>query len=116
MEKKAEKSIKISLSVKDVANLVGETCSECYGVVGLTNAKSIKEKLIILKKENYVEGVNVTKENGKFNVDVHLICAYGIKITEIVSEVSKRINYVLTKKYGQLFSKINVYVEELRDL
>ena len=72
--------------------------------------------VIILKKENYVEGVNVTKENGKFNVDVHLICAYGIKITEIVSEVSKRINYVLTKKYGQLFSKINVYVEELRDL
>lgn len=116
MEKKTDKSIKISLSVKDVASLVGETCSECYGVVGLTNSKSIKEKLIILKKENYVEGVNVTKDKDKFNIDVHLVCAYGIKITEIVNEVSKRIAYVLTKKYGELFSKINVYVEELRDL
>ena len=102
--------------LKKVLKFHYETCSECYGVVGLTYAKSIKEKFIILKKENYVEGVNVTKDKDKFNVDVHLICAYGIKITEIVSEVSKRINYVLTKKYGQLFSKINVYVEELRDL
>ena len=106
----------IHLSLDVVASITGGAATECYGVVGLTYAKSIKEKFIILKKENYVEGVNVTKDKDKFNVDVHLICAYGIKITEIVSEVSKRINYVLTKKYGQLFSKINVYVEELRDL
>ena len=116
MEKKADKSIKISLSIKDLATLVGETCSECYGVVGLTNSKSIKEKFILLKKENYFEGVNVTKDRDKFAIDVHLVCAYGIKVTEIVNEVSKRLNYVLTKKYGQLFSKINVFVEELRDL
>ncbi len=116
METKTTKSIKISLSIKEIATLVGETCSECYGVIGLTNAKSIKEKFIILKKENYVDGVNITKVQDKFNIDVHLICAYGVKVTEIVSEVSKRINYVLTKKYGQLFSKINVYVEELREL
>ena len=116
MEKNSNKSIKISLSMQEIANLVGETCLECYGVVGLTNSKSIKEKFIILKKENFVEGVNITKEKDKFNIDVHLVCAYGIRITETINEVSKRIIYVLTKKYGELFSKINVYVEELRNL
>lgn len=109
-------NIDVSISIKEIATLVGETCNECYGVIGLTNIDSLMTRLIILKKENYVKGVNVFREKGKFSIDIHLICASQVKLTEIVNEVSKRVSYVLKDKYGKLFNKINVYVEEIRDI
>lgn len=109
-------NIDVSISIKEIATLVGETCNECYGVIGLTNIDSLMTRLIILKKENYVKGVNVFREKGKFSIDIHLICASQVKLTEIVNEVSKRVSYVLKDKYGELFNKINVYVEEIRDI
>ncbi|MBP5694543.1 MAG: Asp23/Gls24 family envelope stress response protein [Bacilli bacterium] len=116
--KKQDKSISVNvkISLEEIANLIGETCAESYGVIGLTQSRSLKEKVIILTKKNYVEGVNVTRELGKFNVDIHIVVASGVKITEIASELSKRITYVLKKKYGELFKKVNVYVEEIREI
>ena len=120
MEKEVNKNkksnITVTLGVKEIATLVGETCNECYGVIGLTNGDSLKAKLSVLKKENYVQGVNVFREKKKFSIDIHLICAYGVKLTEVVNEVSKRVAYVLKEKYGELFKTINVYVEEVRDI
>ncbi len=116
VNKKEKTNIRVTLEIKEIATVVGETCNECYGVIGLTNGDSLKAKLSVLKKENYVQGVNVFREKGKFSIDIHLICAYGVKLTEVVNEVSKRVAYVLKEKYGELFKTINVYVEEVRDI
>ncbi len=118
MEKeiKTEKKNEINLK-KELANLIGETAKETYGVVGLTKVKSIKNQLVILKKENYVDGVLVFKNlKDKYDIEVHLVVAYGVKISEVVNEVSKRISYEASKKYGNIFSKINVYVDDLLNL
>ncbi len=115
-KEKTNTKISLTISIKDIATLVGSTCNECYGVIGLTNIDSLMTRLIILKKENYVQGVNVFRERGKFSIDIHLICATGVKLTEVVNEVSKRVSYVLKDNYGELFNKINVYVEEIREI
>ena len=99
---------------KELALLIGETVCYTYGVVGLTRVKSLKNQLVILKKENYVDGVLVFRNlKDKFDIDVHLIVAYGVKVSEVVNQVSKRILYEASKKYGNIFGKINVYVEDL---
>ena len=113
---KKDKDFKLSLDIKEVANLVGSTCIECYGVLGLTNKVATRNKLTLLKKDKYVEGVELKKEKGGFVVDVHLVCAYGVKVSEIATEVNKRICYILRRKYGELFKQVNVYVDELREL
>ena len=106
MANNKEKNISITLDVKEVAEKIGEVCLECYGVVGLSNG-NIKT-LKILTKENLSEGVFIKKDKDQFIIDI-------VKVTEIVNEVSKRIFYILRKKYGELFSKVNVYVDDLRE-
>lgn len=113
---KEEKNIKLSLDTNEIALLVGNICSECYGVVGLADYRSIKKRIVLLRKNKVINGILVTNDKYGFSCEVHLICAYGVKITEIVNEVSKRVSYVLKKKYGELFNKLSVYVEELREL
>lgn len=108
---------KLEVDKKELVSLIGNVCCETYGVVGLTRVKTIKNQLVILRKQNYVEGILIFKNSkGKYDIDVHLICAYGVKISEVVNEVSKRIGYEIKKKYGPRFNKINVYIEDLLDL
>ena len=110
-------SNEIKVDVKDIATLIGEVCSSSYGVVGLVGVKnSILSFDNLLKKDKFVEGILIKKERNKSVVDVHVVVAYGVKITEVVNELGKHLSYVLNKKYGKIFGKINVFVEELRDL
>ncbi|MBO8427033.1 MAG: Asp23/Gls24 family envelope stress response protein [Firmicutes bacterium] len=111
------KNIQIQVSTKDIAELVGEVCSSSYGVLGLTKVKNLRSQLVtLLNKDNYIEGILISKIKSKYVIDVHVIVAYGVKISEVVNELRKGIAYNLNKKYGPVFSKVNIYVEELRDL
>ena len=114
---KVVNNIEVKIEDKEIAELIGDVCSSTYGVVGLTKVKSLKSQLaIILNRNNYLEGILLTKEKNKYVVDVHVVMAYGVKISEVVRELYKGISYNLNKKYGPIFNKINIYVEELRDL
>ncbi|MFA6667025.1 MAG: Asp23/Gls24 family envelope stress response protein [Bacilli bacterium] len=102
------------ISLKDISGYIGDICCETYGVLGLVSSKNPID--VILKRERYSEGIGVYKIGSRYNVDIHLTVAYGVKITEVASEVSNRILYFLNKQFPGLFNKVNVYVEELRDL
>lgn len=116
-ELKTTNDKKLVVEKKILTFLIGEITSQVYGVVGLTSVKTIKNQLVILKKENYVDGIIIDKLiNGKYDLEIHLIVAYGIKTTEVVNEVSKRIHYEINKRYGKILNKVNVYVEDLLDL
>lgn len=104
----------LDISLKDISGYIGDICCETYGVLGLVSSKNPID--VILKREKYSEGIGVYKIGSKYNVDIHLTVAYGVKITEVASEVSNRILYFLNKQFNGLFNKVNVYVEELRDL
>jgi uncharacterized alkaline shock family protein YloU len=106
----------LGLDRTKLATTIGEIASEVYGVVGLTRVHTLKNQLVILRKENYVDGIILTTNKGKIDLEIHLVCAYGVKITEVASEVAKRVRYELEKKYGKIINKFDVYVEDLLDL
>ena len=108
-------AISVKVSIKDIASLIGSVCESSYGVVGLTDVKDVRNTFAtILNKENYVEGIFLRKVRSKYVVDVHVVIVSGVKISEVVNELSKRISYNLEQQYGKIFSKINIFVEELR--
>ena len=47
---------------------------------------------------------------------MYIIVAYGVKITEVVSEVQKKVRYVLKKDLDVNFKAINVYVQDTKIL
>lgn len=110
-----ETSIKeVENKKKELAELIGSTIEEIYGVVGLTTVKSFMSQFIILKRDNYVNGVVISETSkNKFDIDIHIIVAYGVKVSEVANEVGKRIFYEANKKFGNFFGKINVFVEDL---
>lgn len=105
----------INISMEAINSVVGSATAECYGVVGLSSKNSIRENINeMLTKENYHKGAITRKGKDGYEVDIYIIVAYGVKITEVITEVQKKVKYVLEKTFDIKFKAINVYVQGIK--
>lgn len=105
----------INISQEAIATLAGGIVSECYGVVGMASQKLLKDGWAeLLKKENYSRGVVVKKTEKGMELDLYIVIGFGVKVSEVVSEVQKKVKYVLEKTLEQDLAAVNVYVQGVR--
>ena len=103
------------ISTKTIANIAGNAVCECYGVLGLASMAPLSDGINdILAPEEYTKGIFVRKINNRYEINIYIVLAYGIKVTEIVSEVQKKIRYVLRRAFDLSFRTVNVYVQSIK--
>lgn len=107
----------IDISTEAIASVAGKAASECYGVVGLASKNSLRDNISeLLRVEDYVQGVYAKKTKKGYQVDVYLYLAYGVKLNEILSEVQKKVKYVLEKTFEIKFASVNVFVQDIKEI
>ncbi len=107
----------INISMEAIGAVAGAATTECYGVVGMASKNSIRENINeMLTKENYYKGILPRKGKDGYEVDIYIVVAYGVKITEVITEVQKKVKYVLEKTFDIKFKAINVYVQSIKVL
>lgn len=105
----------INLSLDVVASITGSAATECYGVVGMASQKPMKDGFYtLLKKDNYAKGIVVEDGETGTIINVYIIVGYGIKISEIVYEVQKKVKYVLESTLDIDVEAVNVFVQSVR--
>lgn len=105
----------IHISIDAIATLAGGLVSECYGVVGMASQKIVKDGIAeLLKKDNYSRGVVVREVEGNLELDLYIIISHGVKISEVVNEVQKKVKYMMEKSLELDFNVINVYVQGVK--
>lgn len=105
----------INISQEAIATLAGGVVSECYGVVGMASQKLVKDGLAeLLKKENYSKGVVVRKSEKGLELDLYIIISFGVKISEVIQEVQKKVKYILEKTLELDSIVVNVYVQGVK--
>ena len=108
---------RVSISMNAVATIAGKAAMECYGVVGMASKKSLTDDIAeILNTENYCKGVFAKNTSDGIEINMYIVVAYGVKITEVVSEVQKKVRYVLKKDLDVNFKSVNVYVQDTKIL
>ena len=107
---------KLNISKQVIANIAGGAATECYGVVGMASQNFLKDGLSeILKRENYAKGIDIKQsDDGKMSLDIYIVIAYGIKISEIALEVQKKVRYVLESTLDITVTSVNVYVQDIK--
>ena len=59
-----------------LAQYAGASAVECFGVVGMASI-NMKDGIVkLLKRDNLSHGVNVTIDNNKITIDLHIIYYY----------------------------------------
>ena len=108
---------KINIANKAIASVVANAALECYGVVGLANRGGLAGKIqSILSKEEYIKGVAITQIKASVNISLYVVISTGVKVTEVLSEVQKKVRYVVANTFEVKVNKVNVYAVSLRKI
>lgn len=99
-----------------IAKYAGSAAIECFGVVGMATI-SMKDGIVkLLKRENLSQGVNITVEENKIIIDLHIIIAYGVSISAVGDNLISNVKYKVEEFTGMEVEKVYVYVEGVRVL
>lgn len=97
-----------------IAQYAGASAVECFGVVGMASV-NMKDGIAKLLKRDYLShGVNVTIENNKITIDLHIIVSYGVSISAVADNLISNVKYNVEEFSGLEVKKINVFVEGVR--
>ena len=108
---------KITISSKAIASVVANAALECYGVVGLSSKSALAEKIQnILSNGEYTKGVSVDQDKSSVTINLYLVISLGVKVTEVLSEVQKKVRFVVGKTFAINVKKVNVYAVHLRKI
>ena len=68
----------------------------------------------LLKKDNFSRGIEAKEGLTGLIVDMYIFVGYGMKISEIVYEVQKKVKYVLERSLDVRVEAVNVYVQGIK--
>lgn len=105
----------INISQEAIANLAGGIVSEAYGVVGMASQNMLKDGFAeLLGRDNYSKGVIVRDFDGAYEIDLYVVISSGVKISEVVTEVQKRVKYEMNKHLDVDFNAVNIFVQGIK--
>lgn len=105
----------IQIDPEVIAMYAGTTAVECFGIVGMAAAVSMKDGLVrLLKKESLTHGINVAIKDNALSIDFHVIVAYGVSISTVADNLIESVKYKVEEFTGMKVEKISIYVEGVR--
>ena len=105
----------IDIANEAIASTVADALTSCYGVVGIARKSATHEAIIeILKNGSFSQGVFVSQDKKSVSIDLYVVVAFDVKITEVLHEVQKRVKYVVKKIYNIDVKFVNAYAQSLK--
>ncbi len=107
----------INISISAIASVTGDAVTDCYGVVGLAPKNQLADEInALLKRSDYYKGVYIKGDKKKgYQIGVYIYVANGVKITEVLTEVQKRVAYELKKTFSLPLNRVDVYVVDIKE-
>ncbi len=94
--------------------IAGMAATRCYGVVGMASRKGSNGLVNLLLGDSITKGVDISTENDRITIDLHIMVEYGVNISAICQSIIKNVKYSIESMTGCKVGKINVNVESAR--
>jgi uncharacterized alkaline shock family protein YloU len=105
---------RITISSEAVAQIVGHTAAESYGVVGMAGRPGLAAARRLLARDKVTQGISVTRATEGLAIDVHIVVEYGLNLAEVASTLRSRVAYEVERMTGLTVSAVEVHIEDVR--
>jgi uncharacterized alkaline shock family protein YloU len=99
---------------KAVADLVGLTVLECYGIVGMASPNLRQGVASLLSKDRVRQGIKVTQGADELHIKLYVIIEYGLNVAEVAGNVRSQVAYNVQKMLGRPATTLRIYVQGVR--
>ena len=94
-----------------VADIVGWTVLECYGVVGMAAPSLDRGVVSVLGRDRLHQGIKVVQDAGRLQVDLYIIVEYGLNVAEVAGNVRAQVAYNLKRALGRPVTALHIHVQ-----
>jgi uncharacterized alkaline shock family protein YloU len=97
-----------------IAQIVGLTVLECYGVVGMAATSLSQGVARLLSRERITQGVGVRREADQLAVDLYVVVEYGLNLAEVAANVRSRVTYMVEKLTGIPVGSLQIHIQGVK--
>ena len=102
---------RISISREAIAQIVGRTAAECYGVVGMAARGPVAK---LPWRDRVTQGVAVTTADGGVRIDIHVIVEYGLNLAEVGNSIRARVGYEVERLTKLPVAAVEVHIDDVK--
>jgi uncharacterized alkaline shock family protein YloU len=102
---------RITVAPEAIAQIVGHTAAECYGVVGMAGRGRVAR---LLTRDRLTQGIEVEGREDGVVVDLHVVVEYGLNLAEVAATVRSRVAYEVQRLTGLAVASVEVHIEDVR--
>lgn len=101
---------RITVTEEAIAQVVGNSALECYGIVDLISKRLSDSIADLFRKQKKSRGVRVLSNGDRIFIDLYVIIKYGVSIEAVAESLKKSVKYDVERFTGMLVDTINVNV------
>jgi uncharacterized alkaline shock family protein YloU len=97
-----------------IAQIVGLTVLECYGVVGMAATSLTQGVAKLLSRERITQGVSVRREGGLVAIDLYIVVEYGLNLAAVAGNVRSRVKYTVEKLTQMPVGTLQIHIQGVK--
>ena len=102
---------RITISADVIAQIVGRTAAECYGVVGMS-ARGRVGRLLARGRET--QGIEIGGDGSGVTIELYVVVEYGLNLAEVAATVRSRVAYEVERLTGMPVASVEVHIQDVR--
>jgi uncharacterized alkaline shock family protein YloU len=102
---------RVAITGDAVAQIVGLTAAECYGVVGTTTSGRLGR---LLTRDRTTRGIEISGDERGLSIALHLVVEHGLNLAEVASTVRNRVTYEVGRMTGLEISAVEVHIDAVK--
>lgn len=102
---------RISISSEAIAQIVGHTAAECYGVVGMAGRGRVGR---LLSRDKLTQGIEVGGRDGALTLDLYVVVEYGLNLAEVAATVRSRVAYEVERWTGLQVAAVEIHIQDVK--
>ncbi len=97
-----------------IADIVGWTVLECYGVVGMASPNLRLGVASLLSRDRLHQGIKVEQTADRLGIKLYIIVEYGLNVAEVAGNVRSQVAYNVERMTKRPVTNLQIYVQGVR--
>jgi len=97
-----------------IAQIVGLSVLECYGVVGMAATSLSQGVARLLSRDRLGQGVALRREREGLVIDLYIVVEYGLNLAEVAANVRTRVQYQVEKQTQMPVHSLQIHIQGVK--
>ena len=97
-----------------IAQIVGLTVLECYGVVGMAATSLTRGVADLLSRDRLTQGVRVRREPAGMAIDLYVVVEFGLNLAEVAANLRSRVKYQVEKLTELEVAALQIHIQGVK--